>query len=196
MKKIWCTVVLILVAAMPVYGGGIELGIKSGLIENYKQADLQMAAYHLDQLSLIGGQVYISQLPMVDVIISGDYSWRERTYIIVEQNLKFKLRDLAVTATVVYPLNLGMATIYAGGGIGSHSLSYEYVKPLSLSLADNGVTIPEASTYFGYHGLIGAKIEVPAFPVGFFMEARKNQINAPGDDITFNSWAGGIFITL
>ncbi len=175
---------------------GIEIGVKSGLIDNYNQANLNMADYNINQLNMIGGQLYFSRLPLVDLILSGDYSWRERTYTIAGQPFEFKLRDMAVTASLVYPIKLPVATPYIGGGIGTHSISYEYIRPLSLSLADNGIAIPETSTFFGYHALIGAKIDVSTFPVGFFMEARLSRVNSPGEDISFNTYAGGIYLTL
>jgi len=175
---------------------GLDIGIKGGIVSNYSQSGLSVGGYDIDRLNLIGGEVYFSKLPVIDVILSGDYSWRNETYSIVGQDLDFKLRDFAVTASAVYPVKLAMVTAYLGGGIGSHSLSYEYIKAASLSLADNGVEIPDASTFFGYHGIIGARMNLPALPFGFFAEGRFNRINAAGDDISFNSYCGGIFLSL
>jgi hypothetical protein len=197
MKKLSYMILCLMAAAAPAAAdSGIEIGIKSGIVDNYNQNDLSMGHYNIDQLNLMGGQIYFSQLPVIDFILAGDYSWRERTYDVAGQGLEFKLRDFAITASLVYPIKLPIVTPYVGGGIGSHSLSYEYLRPISLSLADNGVVIPETSTFFGYHGIVGAKIDVPAFPVGFFMEGKLSRVNSPGDDISFNSWVGGIYLAL
>jgi opacity protein-like surface antigen len=175
---------------------GLEIGIRTGIIENYHQPNLSIATYDLDRLNQIGGQLWFSKLPIVNLVVGADYSWRKRTYTIANQAFEFQLRDLSVTASVVYPVKLPVVTPYVGAGVGTHSLSYEYLRAISLSLADNGVSIPETSTYFGYHGLIGVKADIPVFPVGVFGEARVTRVNAPQDDISFTTWAGGIYLAL
>lgn len=197
MTKTACLLVFLLSATIPAGAmSGLEIGIKGGVVDRFCQPDLSMGDYAINRLNLIGGQVYFSGLPVIDMILSGDYSWRHETYSLAGQDFQFRLRDFAVTASIVYPLRVAIATPYLGVGVGTHSISYEYVKPLSLSLADNGVTIPETSAFFGYHGIVGAKINLPAFPLGFFVEGRFNRVNAPGEDISFNSYTGGIFLSL
>jgi len=197
MKKIACILVWLLISVGSVGAvTGIELGIRAGVINNYDQPNLSLATYDFDRLNMLGGQIYFSALPVIDIILAGEYSWRTRTYEIAGESMEFKLRDFAVTASAVYPFKMPVVTPYAGAGIGTYSLSYEYLVPVSLSLADNGVFIPETSTYFGYHGLIGAKLNLPAFPLGVFLEGRWNRVNAPDDDISFNTWAGGVFLEL
>jgi opacity protein-like surface antigen len=195
-KTLWVFICLLVGAGSAGAVSGIEIGVKGGIIDNYSQGGLSVSDYDINQLNMIGAQIYFSRLPMVDVILAGDYSWRNKTYTIAGQGFEFKMRDLAVTASVVYPVKLSVATPYVGGGIGTHSLSYEYIRPISLSLADNGIEIPETSTFFGYHGIFGAKINFPAFPLGFFVEGRLSRINAPAGDISFNSYAGGIYLSL
>lgn len=197
MKKTLCYLACLIIGSGAAgAAGGIEIGVKTGIIDNYSQANLNMADYNIDRLNMIGGQLYFSGLPMVDLVLAGDYSWRERTYTIADQPFEFRLRDLAITASLVYPIRLPVATPYIGAGIGSHSLSFEYLRPLSLSLADNGITIPETTTFFGYHAIVGAKIEIPTLPVGFFMEGRLSRVNAAGEDISFNTYAGGVYLSL
>jgi len=197
MKKIlWILVWLLVGTGSAMAVTGIDIGIKGGIINNYDQPNLNIATYDLNRLNLIGGQIYFSKVPMIDVIFAGEYSWRTQTYDIAGQSLEFKLRDFAVTASAVYPVSLPVVKPYIGAGVGSYSLSYEYLRPLTLSLAENGVFIPETSTYFGYHGIIGAKTDIPVFPLGVFIEGRFSRVNAPGDDINFSTWAGGIFLSL
>jgi len=197
MKKILSILVCLFIASGSAGAiSGIEIGLKTGIIDNYSQSQLSLGGNDINRLNMVGGQISFSRLPMIDVIVAGDYSWSNQNYNIAGYDLDFKLRDFAVTASAVYPVNLPVVSPYIGGGIGTHSLSYEYIRPLSLSLADNGVEIPETSTYFGYHGLLGAKVNIPAFPLGLFMEARFNRVNSPGDDISFSSYSGGIFLAL
>jgi opacity protein-like surface antigen len=197
MKKLFCLLVLLLVAAGSANAiTGIEIGVKGGIVDNYSQSGLTISDYSINRMNLLGGQVSFSRLPMVDVLVSADYSWRNETYEIAGQGFEFKMRDFAVTASVVYPFKFQFVTPYVGAGIGTHSLSYEYVRPISLSLADNGIAIPATSSFFGYHGILGAKANLPAFPLGFFIEGRLNRIRTPGDDITFNTYTGGVYFAL
>jgi hypothetical protein len=197
MKKI-VTIMLLLAAGTLPAGAvtGIDICVKGGLVENYEQPGLTISTYDLSRLNLLGGQIYVAAVPLIDVIVAADYSWRTKTYDFAGQTLEFKMKDFAVTASAVYPVKLGLATFYAGGGVGSYALSYEYIRSLTLSLAENGITIPGSTTYFGYHGVAGAKLKLPVIPFGIFVEGRMNWVNAPGDDIKFNSVTGGAFLSL
>jgi len=197
MKKTICILACLLAGTVSAGAiTGLEIGLRTGIVDNYSQPNLSIAAYDLDRLNQIGGHVCFSNLPVINLVVGADYSWRKQTYTIASQAFEFKLRDLSVTASAIYPVKLPVVTPYVGVGIGTHSLSYEYLRTVSLALADNGVFIPETSTYFGYHGMIGVKAALPAFPVGVFGEARVTRLNASGDDISFTTWAGGIFLAL
>jgi hypothetical protein len=176
---------------------GIDIGIKGGIISSFEQPGLSLSSYNLDNLNMIGGQMHIATLPVVDLIVALDYSWRDEVYEIAGENLQFEARDFVVSASVVYPVSgLPVVRPYIGGGIASHALTYNYLRPVTLSLEDNDVTIPAASTEFGLHGLIGAKLAPAAEPFGVFLEARFNRVNTPGDAVTYNTWSAGIFYSL
>jgi hypothetical protein len=196
-KMLWILAWLLVCVGSAGAVTGIEIGIRTGVLSNFDQPSLNIGTYDLNRLNMFGGQIYISRLPMVDIIVAGEYCWRTRTYEIAGESMEFKLRDFAVTASVVYPFKqLPLVTPYIGAGIGTYSLSYEYLVPLSLSLDDNGVSIPETSTHMGYHGVLGAKLNVPAFPVGVFLEGRLNRISTSGDDVKYTTLAGGVFLAL
>jgi hypothetical protein len=175
---------------------GLDIGIKGGIVDNYNQSGLSLSDYDINRMNLIGGQISYSGFPLIDILVAAEYSWRKETYEIDGYGFEFKLRDLAVTASAVYPIRLSFVSPYVGGGFGSHSLSYEYLRPVALSLSDNGVIIPETSTFFGYHGIVGAEIKIPAFPVGFFVEGRINRVNVIGKDVTYNTYTGGVYLSL
>lgn len=193
--QIFC-ICLSLMATAATADSGIIFGIKGGIVDNYGQPGLNLSTYDISQMNLIGGQFHIATLPVVDLIVGADYSWHKQTLSIAGQSLPFKMRDLAITASLVYPIQLGPAKLYGGGGIGSHSISYEYLRPVSLSLAANGVSIPETSAFFGYHALAGAEIGLSGIPLGVFVEGRINRVNIPEENIKFNSFAGGVYLSL
>lgn len=150
----------------------------------------------LERQGLVGGRFYVSRPRFVDLIVGIDFAGREHGFAIGGDELTLTMRDMAVTASLVYPVHWSAGHVYAGGGVGSHSLSYEYRRPRTLSLVDNGVAIPELSTYFGYHALAGVAIDIPHTPIGFFVEGRHGRINLPDADISYNNWSGGIYIML
>lgn len=175
---------------------GFELGVKMGRVMSYSQGTLQVGANDISRQTLVGGQLYITTTPLVDLIASIDYSWNDNQYAFAENDLPFRMRDLATTISAVLPVRLSAFCVYIGGGIGSHSISYAYRRPASLSLAANDINIPEASTYFGYHGLIGVKGAPPHLPVGIFAEGRLNRIDAVGAQIKYTSFSAGLFLPL
>ncbi len=197
MKKTALLLVCLVFGTVPAQAiSGIDIGLKGGFADNFDQPDLSISSYDIGRLNLAGAQIFFSKLPMVDLIISADYTWRNETYEFLGQGFEFKLRDLTVTASIVYPFKVPFADLYAGVGGGTHSFSYEYVRPVILVLADNDIYVPEGETYMGYHALVGAKIKPPAFPFGFFIEGRWATISTPGENTSFNTWAGGLFISL
>jgi len=175
---------------------GVEIGLKGGFIPDYNQPRLNLANTEFNDLNLVGGQFYISKLPVVDMIIDFDYSWNKDAVPVANEDFDLRFRDLTVAASLVYPINLSFLRFYAGGGVGSHTLAFEYVRPEGLSLSANGIEIPETSTYFGYHAIVGLRTDAKAGSLGFFAEVKFDRIDVPGGDIEYKTVTGGIFLSL
>jgi hypothetical protein len=175
---------------------GNYIGIKGGMVSEYSQAGLQVAAKNISHQALIGGQFYIDDLPLIDGIVSVDYSWKNHTYHISGREFPFGMRDLAVTVSAVYPIHISSLTTYVGGGIGSHSISYSYRHDHNFVPQDNGIAIPSSSTFPGYHALVGIRLHVGRAPTGLFIEGRLNRIETPENEIRYSSMSGGIFLSL
>jgi hypothetical protein len=197
MRQILFAAALLTVCYAPISAvDEVGFAIKGGIIDNYSQKGLDLPVCNVNRLNLIGGQFHISKLPVVELIVGADYSWRGRTYVVDNQKLEFRVRNLAVTASVVYPVRLSAARLYLGCGIGSHSISYEYLRPAALALEDYGIEIPGTSAYFGCHAVAGGRVNIPSIPVGLFVETRLYHIDAPKNDISYSNWSGGIFLPL
>jgi len=189
-------VICLLMAGLASADIHIDLGIKGGLTGNYSQPALQLPGNDLSDLNSLGGQFHLSNMPVVDVIIGVDYSWRERSIALAGESFDLEMRDMAVTALVVYPIKLSFGKLYGGAGIGSHSISYSYTRPVSLVLADYNAYIPDGGANLGYTGVIGVQIDMLHIPFGLFIEGRFNRINVPGDDIEYSTAGGGVYIPL
>lgn len=192
MRKV-IVIVLSCLFATPAFAvTGISFGIKGGLVTSYEQPGFVLPENDPDQMTLAGVQVRVSTLPMVDFILTGEYAWKTEQYTVLTQPFELKRRDLLFTASVIYPLKLTPISPYLGGGIGSHSLGYDYVEPLSWSLDANGFGIPENTTRTGYHLIGGLDLKIPAFPFSINAEFRMNWINTPGELTKYNSLAAGL----
>ena len=174
----------------------LDFAFKGGMVDNFSYPGLTLPKNDLRRQGLAGAQLYFKSPKYVDLIVSLDYSWQKKSYTIAGQAFDFKTRDMAVAASIVYPLKLSFIGLYIGGGVGTHSFSHEYYRPRTLSLEDNGVEIPEIATYFGYHGLVGAKVPMASLPCGLFVESRIGEVNLPDKNVSYNNWTAGVYFSL
>jgi len=192
MRRLFLTLFILALAAPSFAITGISIGIHGGKTTNYDQESFAIPGQDDADMTMVGGQIKISKLPMIDLLVSGDYAWKNETYSVAGQDLEVKRHDLAFSATALYPLKLKVIQPYIGGGISTHNLGFDYVKPLSLSLEDNNVVIPESDNRLGYHMVGGFEIALPAFPVGLNAEYRLNWIDTPVEVTKYNSITVGL----
>lgn len=192
MRKLLIILAVTLMATPAFAITGLSIGVRGGWVNNYDQAGLSLGDYKADQMNLFGAQIRFSSLPMVNLILFGDYAWKKNEYDFGGQTFEFKMQDFSFGASLVYPIKLKVVSPYFGGGISSHNLSYDYVKPLSLSLDDEGINIPGSMTRLGYHLSGGVNITLPAFPIGFSAEYRWNWIDTPGEVTDYTSLILGL----
>ncbi len=174
----------------------ICLGLHGGLVANLEQDALRIDDYDVNTLTSFGGRIYIADLPFVDLQISGDYSWRNELFDISGNPLNLRIRDLAFTATALYPIATPLGELALGAGIGSHSLTYEYVRAQALSLTANAISIPQNGAALGYHLMASLSYDLPYSRVGFVLEGRYTLIDAPVDNITYLTLRAGLYLHL
>jgi hypothetical protein len=192
MKKLTLTVLCLCLAAPSFALTGISFGVRGGTVTDYEQAGLAVGDFGTDNMNLASAQVRIGTLPMVDFIVSGNYAWKNKKYDFAGQSFELKMHDLSFDASMIYPIKFQFLSPYLGAGIGSHNLSFDYIKPLSLSLSESGITVPESVSRLGYHLVAGINIGLPAFPFGISAEYRLNWIDTPGEVTKYNSLSAGI----
>lgn len=188
--------IVMLFSAMSFGDSGTDLIIKGGFVEDFQHPGLLLPVQNFDRQNLAGGQFYFSQPEIFDLIVGVDIFQQARDYMLEGREINLRMRDMAVTASVVLPFEFSSIDLFIGGGCGSHSLAFEYVRPRDLSFAANGVVIPEISTYFGYHAIAGMKYDVPGLPVGIYAESKFNRVNLPAEDIEYKSVAFGLYLSL
>lgn len=196
MRNILCGLLSFFLIGIVQAGSGVELGFKFGQVADYNQPGLKLANEDIKNLDYFGGQFYVTKLPVVDMIVSADYCWQTQTINISDEKFDFRMRDMAIGLSIVLPVEISSLRLYAGGGVASHTLAFEYTRPTTLSLAANGVIIPETSTYFGYQLIAGIRTAPVMGSVGVFAEGRYDRSNAPGGEIEYKSISAGIFLAL
>ncbi|MBD3170726.1 MAG: outer membrane beta-barrel protein [candidate division Zixibacteria bacterium] len=160
--------------------GGIEDGVK--LLDPNAEVD--------DQMTMVGAHLRVGTLPIIDFDIAAEYAWKNME-LYDDYKLDFKI--LAVTATGFYKiLPTPMITPYVGLGVGSYTLTYDIKTPAGST----PVFDPDKTTKFGYHGVIGAKIKPPMFPLGFFARYRYTYISTEDDATKFSTILVGATFSL
>ncbi|MCX6829504.1 MAG: outer membrane beta-barrel protein [candidate division Zixibacteria bacterium] len=192
MKRVILAFLCLMFAAPTFALTGLSFGVKGGFVSNYEQPGLAVGDFSAEKMNLAGAQVKISTLPIINFIVSGNYAWKNNKYDFGGQTFELQMHDLYFDASAVYPIKFQFVSPYFGGGVGSHNLSFDYVKPLSLSLADNDITVPGSVSRLGYHLVGGINIGLPAFPFGISAEYRMNWIDTPGSVTKYNSFTFGL----
>ena len=196
MKKLLLTLFLVFLA-MPAFAlTGVSFGIRGGLVTNFDQSGFGTLGDDSDQMPIGGLLVRVSTLPMFDLIVTGEYSWKKNSYSLLGETLEISQRDLLFSASVVYPVKLKPISPYAGAGVATHSLGYNITLPASWTLGDNGTEIPGNATRLGYHLVGGIDLKIPAFPLSFSAEFRMNWISAPAAATQYNSIVAGLNVSL
>ncbi len=196
MKKLLLALLLLSMALPAQALTGLSVGVRGGLVTSYDQPGLAIPGNETDQMTLGGLNLKFSRLPMVDIIVTGEYAWKTDSYSGFGQNIELTQRDLLFSASVVYPLKLQLVSPYAGAGLATHSLGYEYVEPVSWTLSTYGIEIPGNATKLGYHLVGGFDLKFPAFPLTFNAEFRMNWINTDNENTTYNSFVAGLNFNL
>jgi len=196
MKKLLMLTICLLFAVPSFAITGISLGLKGGLVTDYNQPGFTIPDQETDNMTLAGLQVRLSSLPMVDVIVTGEYAWRNDSYSILNEDFEVKRHDFLFSASAIYPVKLTPVSPYLGAGLATHSLGYDFVVPESWSLEDYDIEVPGNETKLGYHLVGGLDFKLPVFPVSANAEFRFNWINTPQEVTKYNSITLGISYSL
>lgn len=158
---------------------GLGLGARVGLIQNYDNpvTKKMFPEFSLKQMPMLGVHLKIGTLPVIDLEVSAEYSWRKKKDILYKYNqvIPFKadltIRDLSLNATGKYHFSFPAIKPYIGAGLGIHRILYE------ISVDTISVILPENENKIGFHAVAGLSLKLPVFPFEFFAEGRYTFIN-------------------
>jgi opacity protein-like surface antigen len=149
---------------------GLGIGVRGGLIQNYKNPGLNSFTGQEDflkEMPLAGIHLKIGTLSIIDLEASLEYAWKEKE-IVLEDRLKADLTvsDLSLNATAKYVFSVPAVKPYAGVGAGFHRMVYK------ISIGNYEGYFPDNENRLGFHGVGGLLLKFPVFPFELFGEGR------------------------
>jgi opacity protein-like surface antigen len=187
MKKLLLLVFCLLLAAPSYAILGISVGARGGIatgvdmaVEDDPLLNAAMPGLDLDKMTMIGLQFKFGAIPKIDLVFTGDYYWKTVSLL----GNEFKIGNLALTASAVYPIPISFTIIspYAGAGIATHRLAF----------SGEGFVIPADESKFGYHLIGGINFSPPIIPISINGEIRMNWIKTENETSDFMSFTLGL----
>jgi len=156
---------------------GLGIGIRGGLIQNYKNSNLNSLPTQKDfvkGMTMAGVHLKIGTLRIIHLEASLEYAWKKKEIILegtadyVGNKVKadFTTSDLSLNATAKYIFSFPVIKPYAGAGAGLHRLVYK------ISQGSYSLYLPETQNSLGFHGVGGLLLKFPTVPFELFGEGR------------------------
>jgi hypothetical protein len=173
---------------------GLGLGVKAGVLTNYKNPNLKLSTYKMKDLKFYGGFVKFGAQGMT-AEIGIETFWKKQNIDLLSSKVEVKARDIFLSFTGKFYFKFPVINPFIGAGIGAHKFSYTYTGDLS-GYSNVQVNIPDDKTYFGYHLVVGAKTAIAAMPFDLFVEGKIGRVSATGDPVDFTILCGGVIFNL
>ena len=196
MKKLLVVMFLLAFAAPSFALTGVSFGVKGGLLTDYDQPSFSAPSEDNVNMALGGLTVKFTSLPMVNVIVSGEYAWKTNSFTSYDETIDLKTHDLLFSASAVYPFQLPFATPYLGGGLATHNIGFDVDYPASWALADEADAFSVSDTRMGYHLMAGFDVGLPTLPLKLNAEYRLNWIDMEVETAKINSFSLGLLFSL
>jgi hypothetical protein len=197
MKKLPFILALLICLFVPIQTfaiTGLGMGIKGGLIQNYKNSNLNSLPTQknfLKEMSLAGVHLNIGTLRIIHLEASLEYAWKKKE-IMLEDKVKadFTINDLSLNGTAKYIFSFPVVKPYVGAGAGLHRLVYK------ISKGSYSVYLPENQNRLGFHGVGGLLLEFPMLPFEFFGEGRYTVIQTKDKATKYTTILAGLTFNL
>ena len=173
---------------------GLGIGVRGGLIQNYKNSNLDSLPTQKDflkNMSLVGVHLKIGTLRIIHLEASMEYAWKKKE-IILEDKIKadFTINDFSVNATAKFIFSFPIIKPYAGAGVGLHRLVYK------VSKGSYSMYLPENQNRLGFHGVGGLLLKFPTVPFELFGEGRYTIIQTKDKATKYTTILAGLTFNL
>jgi hypothetical protein len=187
---------IFLLFCSPAWGiTGLGIGIKGGLIQNYKNDNLNSIPTQnkdwLKEMPTVGVHLKIGTLRIIHLEASVEYAWKKKEIVLDNQTkANFSIHDLSLNGTAKYIFSFPVLKPYLGLGVGIHRLAY------GLSYGAYSVYVPEDQSRMGIHGVGGIALSLPVFPLELLAEARYTSIQTKDKSTHYTSLLAGFTYNL
>lgn len=173
---------------------GVGIGAKLGQVTDYEDPELNIEGASFEDFPYWGAFVKFGQLGSMtafDLELGVDWWSDDQNFDLLDQTAKVEVNDLSGHITGKVYLPIPVIRPFLGGGIAAHRISYDFTSDVGNDEVD--INIPGDDTFFGYHAVAGAKLELGTFPVQPFVEGKISRINTdPRTEMTIIS--GGLIL--
>jgi hypothetical protein len=179
---------------------GLGIGIKGGVIQNYKNDNLNSILSQdqdwLKEMPLVGVHLKIGTLRIIHLEASVEYAWKKKEIVLedpISKNLvraDFSINDLSLNGTAKYMFSFPVLKPYLGVGVGIHRLAY------GISNDDCSVVLPDDKSRMGFHGVGGFVLSLPAFPLELLAEVRYTSIQTENEPTRYTTILAGVTFNL
>ncbi len=174
---------------------GLGIGIKGGMIQNYKNDNLNLIPTQdqdwLEKMPLVGVHLKIGTFRIIHLEASVEYAWKEKEIVLKNfTKTDFSINDLSLNATAKYIYSFPVLKPYVGAGVGIHKLVY------GISNETYSLYVPEDQRRVGFHGVGGFVLSLPAFPLEFLVEVRYTSIQTENEPTRYTTILAGVTFNL
>ncbi|MCX6831862.1 MAG: hypothetical protein NT028_06955 [candidate division Zixibacteria bacterium] len=173
---------------------GLGLGVKAGVLTSYKNPNLKLATYKMNDLKFYGAFVKFGGQGLT-LEAGVETFWNKKNLDLLGSKVEVKARDILLTATAKFYFKFPIINPFVGAGIGAHKFTYSYSGDLG-GYSGVEIKIPDDKTYLGYHIVVGAKTAIAVLPFDLFVEGKIGRVNSTGDPTDFTILSGGVIINL
>ncbi len=171
---------------------GLGFGAKLGQVTNYDNPNVKLSDLKFSDFAAYGVFGKIGN-KSIDLEFGIDWSKDNQTKVLFGEEVEAEAKNVAFHTTAKFVFQFPVLRPFIGGGIAAHKFSYSYSGELG-EFEDVTIEIPSDETYFGYHLVVGAKLQLGALPFQPFVEGKISKVNSnPSTDITVIS--GGVIFS-
>ena len=176
---------------------GLGMGIRGGLIQNYKNPNLNSLTEQKDflkEMSMAGVHLKIGTLRIIHLETSLEYAWKKKEASVLDTFLMdyadFTINDLSLNVTAKYIFSFPVVKPYVGAGVGLHRLIYK------ISIDDYHGYFPDNENRLGFHGVGGLLLKFPMLPFELFGEGRYTIIQTKDKATKYTTILAGLTFNL
>ncbi len=168
---------------------GIGFGFKLGQVTEYDNPSVKISDLKFDDFKFMGAFAKLGRR-YFDLEFGIERFADKREISLFDQIVEAETKDWIVHATGKFVFDFPVLKPFIGGGLATHKMSYSYDGPLG-EFEDVTITIPSDKTHWGYHIVVGGKLDLGLLPLDLFVEGKFQKVRS-NPDTDFTTISAGV----